>query len=417
MGGKNEETAQIEQIPLFDSLPHGELQHLIGVLRPFDVPRGTILFREGDRSDDFYVILEGEVEVIKALGTPEERVLDVLGPGDFLGEIGLLDPGGLRSASISTRTPVHLLGLARADFDALLQRRPILAYHMVRELSLRLRESDDGTIRALREKNRQLAEAYAELQAAQAQIIEKERLERELQVAREIQESILPREIPRLDGFDFGVRMIPARAVGGDLFDFISQGEDGLGVVVGDVADKGVPAGIFMALTRSVLRAEAHRSPLPGEVLRHVNQHLLEMNDAGMFVTMLYGVVDRKRSEFSYARAGHELPLLLDQHGHLHPIEQGKGQPLGIFDVFLLDEQVISLPPGSTLLIYSDGATDATSEQNVYFGIERLQEAVRASLDGSAQEICDRIWQAIEDHQGENAQTDDVTLLVVRSQL
>src|SRR5439155_21220972 len=129
-------------------------------------------------------------------------------------------------------------------FDALLHRQPSLAYEMVRVLSVRLRESDDSTIRDLQEKNRQLTLAYEELQAAQAQIIEKEKLEYELQVARELQERMLPRALPGMEGFDFGARMVAARAVSGDFFDFIVLDDDAVGVVVGDVCGKGLPAAL-----------------------------------------------------------------------------------------------------------------------------------------------------------------------------
>ena len=153
------------------------------------------------------------------------------------------------------------------------------------------------------------------LKAAQAQIIEKEKLEQELRTARRIQQSILPMELPRLPGYDFGATILSARTVGGDLYDFIPLGEGRLGIAVGDVSDKSVPAAIFMALTRSLLRAEATRSvvrpPSPRQALQRVNKLLLDMNDAGMFVTLLYGILDGPRRTFSYPRAGHELPLIV----------------------------------------------------------------------------------------------------------
>src|SRR3712207_3101439 len=144
-------------------------------------------------------------------------------------------------------------------------------------------------------------------EAAQQQIIEKQRLEHELQLAYEIQTSILPRVLPQLQGYDFGATMVPARVVGGDFFEFVELGDDRVGIAVGDVTDKGMPAAIFMAQTHALLRAEAVRSAAPHEVLRCVNRHVVEMNAAGLFVTMLYGVLDRASASFSYARAGHEL--------------------------------------------------------------------------------------------------------------
>jgi serine phosphatase RsbU (regulator of sigma subunit) len=303
--------------------------------------------------------------------------------------------------------------MSHVDFETVLHQQPTLAYEVMRELSRRLRDTDNATIRDLQEKNLQLAQAYQELQAAQAQIIEKEKIEQELQVARRIQESILPRTLPRRRGFDFGARMVPARAVGGDFFDFISFDSHTVGISIGDVSDKGVPAAIFMALTRSLLRAEAHRLDSPAQVLRRVNQHLLDMNEAGMFVTVLYGVLNQTTREFTYARAGHEIPLLFDPHGEVIPLEWGLGQPLGVLDQPALDERQITLPPSSTFLMHTDGATDALNEQGDSFGYDPLQTVVCAHLGEPAQAVCDRVIEAILDYQGASPQQDDVTLVGV----
>ncbi|MBZ5529386.1 MAG: serine/threonine-protein phosphatase, partial [Acidobacteriia bacterium] len=243
---------------------------------------------------------------------------------------------------------------------------------------------------------------------------EKERLERELQVARQIQESILPRVLPQLPGFSLGARMIPARAVGGDLYDFILLGGDRLGVVIGDVSDKGVPAAIFMALSRSLLRAEAHPSRPPGEVLANVNYHLMTMNDSGMFVTVLYGILNRANGEFTYARAGHPVPWLFDGQGKLIQPDLGLGQPLGILPEPKLDEKTIAIPPGGTVLLFTDGATDASNIQHELFGEERLEQAAHARLGAPAQAMCDQVWQSIMQFQDARHQADDVTLLLVR---
>jgi phosphoserine phosphatase RsbU/P len=404
----------ISRIPLFGSLPPNELEILASCLHHLDVGENIVLVHEGDRGDRFYVIIDGEVEVVKALGTPDERVLSKLGPGDSIGEMSLLDRDGLRVASVRTVRPVQMLEMTRADFDALLQRRPSVAYEIARSLSLRLRDSDNATIRDLQEKNRELAEAYHHLQAAQAQIIEKERLERELQVAREIQESILPRFLPILPGFDFGARMIPARAVGGDFFDFIHLDEDNLGIAIGDVSGKGVPAAIFMAMTRSLMRAEARRSISPLEPLQGVNRHLSEMNDAGMFVTVLYGVLNRTTRVFNYVRAGHEPPILCGMNGELTRPGFDQGHPLGVFPDPSLDEQSVVISVGGTLVIYTDGVTEAVNEAGELFGLRRLRHAIREHCRGSAQGTCDGIMKAVMNYQGALPQHDDITLVAVR---
>jgi len=298
---------QIDRVPLFNSLPLSEIEFLAEALRPISLDPGVVLFGEGEPGDKFYIITNGQVEIVKSLGTADERVLGERGPGDFFGEMSLLIPDGLRTASVRACSPVEMMELSRLDFDMLLERRPALACEMLRELSLRLRDDDNAMIRDLTEKNRQLAIAYQELQAAQAQIVEQEKLEHELSLARDIQESILPYDLALMEGFDFGARMLPARAVGGDLYDFIQLDQDSVGISIGDVSDKGVPAAIFMALYCSLLRAEAPHAISPIDVLLRVNRHLLDLHEAKMFVTALYGVLNRAHT--SHSHQGHIVKL------------------------------------------------------------------------------------------------------------
>lgn len=411
-----DKTSVIQQIPMFSSLPRTEIGFLDRILRRVEIPTGTLLFREGDRGDRLCIILEGEILVIKAKDTPDERIIATRHSGEFFGEMSLMDPDGLRTASVVAHTPLVLLEMARVDFDTLLHERPTMACEMMRVLSLRLDESHNATIASLREKNRELSQAYEELKAAQAQIIEKERLEKELETAHWIQQSILPGTLPLLPGFDLGAFLIPARAVGGDLFDFIPLGPEKLGIVIGDVSDKGVPAAIFMALTYSLLRAEAARWPSPAQVLQAANRHLLDMNESGMFVTVLYGVLDCGQCRFTYARAGHELPLHLSRDGQEREAAKGLGQPLGLFESPPLDEQSIVLEPGDLLLLYTDGATDLTNEQGSRLGRDRLREMVQASPEDGAQAICDHTWAAMAEYQAESPQFDDVALVAIRAQ-
>ncbi len=404
----------LRQISLFDELEPAELQSLAACLRPLALAEGDFLFHEGERGDRLYIITAGEIAILKAAGTPEERLLHLRQPGDFLGEMSMFEPDGARSASARAVTPACLQEMCHDDFQVLLHRHPTLAYHLLRDLSLRTRQADNHTIEDLRQKNLLLAQAYDELKAAQAQIVEKERLEKELQVAARIQASMLPQKLPTLPGYDFGALMLPARAVGGDLFDFIPLGRDRLGLLVGDVSDKGVPAALFMALSRSLLRAEAARSLNPAVVLRRVNQHLLQMNQAGMFITLLYGVLDRKQRTFAYARAGHELPLHYDPQQVRQEVPVGQGMLMGVFDEISLDEQTLLLPPGGAIFIYSDGAMDAIDARTERFGLPRLQQSVQSYLSLPAQALCDAVLKDIQAYHGATPQADDITLLAVK---
>src|SRR5436190_3861819 len=293
----------ISQVPLFANLPAHEHAYLAATLRQVTYPSGALLFREGDFGEHFYIVLEGQLEIIKAIGTANELMLDARGSGEFVGEMSMFNRDNVRTATVRTRGLTQLLKMHHGEFDALMHRHPDLAYEMVRVLSTRLRDANNATIRDLQDKNRQLTQAYLDLQTAQSQIIEQETLARELQVARNIQEHMLPRSLPNMPGFDFSARMVPARVVSGDFYDFIPLDDDRLGVVVADVCGKSLPAALLMALTRSLLRAEASRDCPSIDVLRSVNRHLLDMNDSRTFVTMLYGVLHRRTRERVYATA------------------------------------------------------------------------------------------------------------------
>src|SRR6266511_3069626 len=163
----------------------------------------AVLFREGDYGEHFYIVLEGELEIIKAMGTASELMLDARGSGEFVGEMSMLNRDNVRTATVRARGLTQLLEMRHAELDALMHRHPELAYELVRVLSTRLRDANNATIRDLQDKNRQLTQAYFDLQTAQAQIIEQETLARELQVARNIQEHMLPRSLPNMAGCDF----------------------------------------------------------------------------------------------------------------------------------------------------------------------------------------------------------------------
>jgi sigma-B regulation protein RsbU (phosphoserine phosphatase) len=185
--------------------------------------------------------------------------------------------------------------------------------------------------------------------------------------------------------------------------------------VVGDVCGKGVPAALVMALTRALLRAAATADGLPERLLRDVNRHMEDMSASGPFVTMVYGVLDTASASFSYVRAGHELPLRWDASGVLLPPLLGLGHPLGLLPDPALDVQTVDLPPNSTLLLYSDGVTEATNAAGEFFGRERLNEAVVAVQPATAQGLCNHLIAALADFRGAAPQADDITLLAVRA--
>ena len=374
-----------------------------------------MLFREGEKEEQFFILVEGQVEIIKALDTPDERTLAVREPCSLLGELSLFSEDGSHTASVRALTDLELFEMQREDLKSLLHREPQFAYELLRTLSQRLVEGEDLTIRDLRRKNRELNQAYEDLKEAQAQVIEKEKYEKELDVARQIQMSMLPRRPIRIPAYNYFARFIPMIAVGGDFFDFIALDDHRFALAIGDVSDHGVPAALFMAQTATLLRVEATSDTSPEKVLLTVNRHLLGMNDTGMFVTLLYGILDTNKRTFIYARAGHELPLVLSADGKEIPFEHARGQPLGLFEEVKLDRGKVELPKGSLMALYTDGITDTMNHQQIRFGSERFRAALSEAIDERARVALDRVWAEIDTFRGDVEQYDDLTLFILKA--
>ena len=240
------------------------------------------------------------------------------------------------------------------------------------------------------------------------------RLESEMHIARKTQRSILPQRIPKRTGYQFGSFIMPARAVGGDFYDFIPLDQHHLGIVIGDVSDKGLPAALFMALTFSLLRAESERSSDPVEILHHVNRSLIKMNASGMFVTLLYAVLDYRTGVVQYARAGHLLPILLDGFGKPMQVSMDDGQPLGIFPQIKLDAQEVVLLPGGTALLFTDGLNEAMDENGVQFGLQKIERVLCTNFSENSYTICKRMYETVKHYSRVTPNQDDFAVLVLK---
>ncbi len=241
-------------------------------------------------------------------------------------------------------------------------------------------------------------------------------VEDELKIARRTQSSILPPRLPRRRGYDFGALIYPVRAVSGDFYDFIHLGGERLGLVIGDVSDKGMPAALIMALTFSLLRALSESTADPYATLLGVNRYLLKMNASGMFVTLLYGILDYRTGCLKYARAGHLPPVILDTEGKVMEIDVDAGQPLGLFEDVELDVQQVTIPRGGLALLFSDGLSEATDAQGVEFGFERIRNVLYDHHRDTAKAICTRLWEAANAHIDGDLQQDDFVTVVVKRQ-
>jgi serine phosphatase RsbU (regulator of sigma subunit)/anti-sigma regulatory factor (Ser/Thr protein kinase) len=238
----------------------------------------------------------------------------------------------------------------------------------------------------------------------------RQRFEQELEVARLIQQNFLPKQLPELPGWQVAAYYRPAREVGGDFYDVIPLGDGQLGFVIGDVTDKGVPAALVMAATRSVLRASAQRLIDPREVLERVNEHLCPDMPAKMFVTCLYGVLEPATGRFRFANAGHDLPYVKTADGSVEL--RARGMPLGLMPGMSYEEKETVLAPGDSLLLHSDGVVEAHDPEGDMFGFPRLKAAVATYPGGG--ELIDRVLADVARHTGPDAeQEDDITMVVL----
>jgi serine phosphatase RsbU (regulator of sigma subunit) len=258
-----------------------------------------------------------------------------------------------------------------------------------------------------------------QLKAAQEGLAHKERLLRELELARQVQQSVLPRTFPRVPGYTFAALNEPARQVGGDLYDVILLDQGHFGLAVADVSDKGMPAAVYMALTRSLLLAEARRDLSPRSVLGNVNRLLIELGAPGpggtsAFVSVFYGVVEAATRRLIYARAGHDRPLLLRGEGVLSL--QGEGIVLGILgaDQLCLSEEQIVLEPEDRLVLYTDGLTDVVAPDDRMYSLDEFRALLKTCATASAGELCRLVFEQLAEFRGVAEQSDDMTMLVMQ---
>lgn len=351
---------------------------------------GEIVFQEGDDGSNMVLIQAGHVAVLKGnLDSP--IVLTHRLSGEIVGEMALLEDRP-RSATVVALDVVQTLSVERAPLRKLLGKYPELAMSLMSTLSARLRSSDNDLDTVTRVE---------------------EQLNAELEFAAQIQARLLPRSIPTAAGWDLAARLIPARKTSGDYYDFIPLGDGRLGILVADVVDKGTGAALYMAVSRTLIRTFALQHPdAPEEALRMTNLRALDDAGSDQFVTVFYGVLDSDLGTLTYANAGHNPAYLLNaQAGTIQ--ELGKtGIPIGIFEEVSWQRSVVQLRPGDTLVLYTDGVSEARDIHRGEFGTARLLETIRAHGGCTAPELLDTTIRRVREFMGAAPQFDDITLLV-----
>jgi sigma-B regulation protein RsbU (phosphoserine phosphatase) len=238
------------------------------------------------------------------------------------------------------------------------------------------------------------------------------RLERDLSLARELQVRLLPQARPKLAHLDVAAKFVPARAIGGDLYDFIPYSMSRLGIVIGDVSGKGAPAAIYAALVSGILRSHAPIEPMPAEMLSAVNLSLAERRIEAQFVSLIYAVWDDEHRTLTVANSGLPRPIFV--HGGKNEVIEATGLPLGLFDEADYDEFKFRMKPGDMFVFFSDGMLDARNRAGDMFGRRRVEEIVASCAAKSADCVVDSLFKAVAEHSAGVETFDDQTVVAIK---
>lgn len=250
------------------------------------------------------------------------------------------------------------------------------------------------------------ARLYEEEQALQS-------MQEEMRLAYKIQMDLLPKESPRIAGYDIAGKSLPAKEVGGDYFDFIMMDDHRMAFCLGDVSGKGMPAALLMSNVQATLRALTQQNLSPKDCMHRSNELIFNSTDAERFVTLFYGILDYRKNTLLYSNAGHNYPFLFKNEREPTRLNVG-GLVLGALQDFSFSEDQVSIGPGDSLFVFSDGITEALDQGEEEFGEEKLSELLIQSGSDAADRLLDRVIEAVRRHMGEAPQTDDMTLLTIR---
>lgn len=411
----------------------GALDALLGQLEVERLPAGTVLVRQGDASEFGYYLVEGSVAVFAE--SDFERVqLAALEAPRLIGELGVL-AGYPRTATIEATTPVAVYRLTASQLTEVGQGTPDFLLSVISQLGRQLdgmnhalslygnalsalerREFDSRILDELAHPSPQLYTFANAFRRFAGQIIDKRRQDDELASAALIQRSFLPRPelLKPLDAqLDLSATMRPARNVGGDFYDYFRLGDERVAVALGDVCGKGIPASLFMAVAITTLRSAASEQKDVAATLARTNEILCRDNDASMFATLFYGVLDLRTGEMEYGNCGHNAPYIVSASGGLRTLPT-TGVPVGLFPDRSTAAARVAIGPDETLVLFSDGITEAMNPELEEFGNPRF-EAVLAEVAGlEPLRLIEQVIAEVDRFAAGEHQADDITCLALR---
>ena len=240
------------------------------------------------------------------------------------------------------------------------------------------------------------------------------RLRSEMDIAADIQRDMWPRQAPHIPGYEIVGRSLPAEQVGGDYFDYLDLGTMRWGLAIGDVSGKGMPAALYMAVCRGLLRALAGGHPEPHDCITELNRIACEDSTSSVFITLFYSVLHAASGRLTYCSGGHNLPVLIPADGEVRLLDRSPGMLVGVMPGITFDSFTMHLAPGDTLVMYTDGVTEATDADEEMYGEERFLALLEECRGCGAADIGNRIFDAVASFAGTRQQSDDVTVVVLR---
>lgn len=406
--------------PLFADIDEATIALIVASFTEEVWPASHIVFEELAPGDTLYIIMDGKVQISRTFPDGERRVIREMGPGEFFGEMALLEDKP-RSARVSTVTPTTCLAVTRQRFNTLIEQHPAVAINFLKAISAQLRQQyreqtvflqeKQTLVEALAAKNTALEQALAELRAALVTVAEHERVKRDLEIAREIQRQMLPATFPQTAGLRLHATTVPATWVGGDLYDALRLDADRVGLLLGDVSGKGIPAAMQMARLMGEFRACVSHCADPQSVMQVLNGLLCQRNlRFSWFVTVQYVMLDVRQRHMQFICAGHPPILLRHADGQIEHLGAALNIPLGVEETFAYHQEERQLMAGDTLLLYSDGTYERRDRQGAQLGLLHL-ERLFAATPGYPEAVIQAIQTALDTFSDVREAGDDTTLL------
>jgi sigma-B regulation protein RsbU (phosphoserine phosphatase) len=386
----------ISHLQLFATIPYQAVEAALTDCEVQDVAAGTVLLEPGQKNNAIHLLVAGRLRI--HFDHKDSADFIPIEEGGCFGELSIID-GRPVSAYVVADEASRVLLIHETLFWERLIPQPGVARNLLNVLSDRMRVNREMILERMKDK------------------LALEHLQKELSIATTIQLSMLPpgsRLLPDRSDVEAFAIMEPAKNVGGDFYDAFFATPDRLFVAIGDVSGKGVPAALFMARTITQMRMEAVRRRSPAGILEAVNRSLCEGNDTGMFVTLFCGMLDTKTGHFSFANAGHNPPLLLRASGERGLLPVKKGLVAGIMEDSHYPPDSLQLAAGDTLLLYTDGVTEAMNPLNAFYTDERFLNTVRVVNWSDPRSLVEHVRADLGDFVQNAAQADDITMLALR---